>query len=541
MSDQDRVRSPLSRRLFLRTMSMAGATTVGVAVSNGQVRARADQGDHPHPTSRAAFDQLDSSINNGNSVKDETNDKDSSGLSGKLAWREAYALEGYALMYQAHRDTYYLDKMVDHIDHVLANRDSERGVTDYAGNSHPAWRADHLYTVGFATVPDTAGTPMFEVRSALSWADETTVTIAGGSAPGHFRLEAHNTFHNRTTIYEDLSTDPDSPNYALRRMVEGFRYEAPNRVLLTIRDLRDGPGSGEIAHGQFPMVSAPYVYGAHTGSIVHPMALFARLVREDQDLMANPTYRHRAEAYLEAAADALAVHDPEWRENSEGEGYYIAQAGAPVWNAGFDNAIGHFTPMGRAIVQMARVTGDRVYIDRANAMGWTVRNALVSDGRAWIWPSWWQKGAPYNGWDIDDPRSGFWPWYPPNRIIKNTSHAQWDVNFARDLHEADLPGRPPFPDLAIRRFAATFTDNMATTAPDGSASVFRLVDGSRGIGTRGQEQMSTAFSDLATWDSRVLTHSVAILQNHMDLDRLTMESAMYCVARVNHASRAMPR
>ncbi|MFW6599114.1 hypothetical protein ACQBAU_01390 [Propionibacteriaceae bacterium Y2011] len=535
---QDQESHPVSRRLFLGGAAVAGVTSAGLLTPAGS-RARAEEPAQPHPTSRAAFDRLDAAINNGNSVKDETNDKDSSGLSGKLAWREAYALEGYALMYQAHRDTYYLDKMVDHIDHVLANRDSERGVTDYAGNSHPAWRADHLYTIGFTTVPDSSGRPMFEVRTALSWGDVTTVTITAGSGAGTFRLEAHNTFHNRTTLYENLSVDPASPDYALKRMFEGFRYEKPNRVLLTIRDLRDQPsGQDEISQGQFPMVSAPYVYGAHTGSIVHPMALFARLVREDEALMSDPTYRNRAELYLEAAADAVAVHDPEWRENEEGEGYYVAQAGAPVWNAGFDNAIGHFTPLGRAIVQLARVTGDRQYVERANAMGWTVRNSLVSDGRAWIWPSWWQKGAPYNGWDIDNPRSGFWPWYPPNRIIKNTSHAQHDVNFARDLHEAGLPGRPPFPDLAIRRFAATFTDNMMTFTEDGSPSVFRLVDGSRGIGTSGQEQMSTGFADLATWDSRVLDHSVAILANHMELGRLTMESAMYCLARVNHAAGA---
>lgn len=44
-------------------------------------------------------------------------------------------------MREAYRDEYYLEKFIDHADHVLASRDSVRGVADWRGLSLPGWRA----------------------------------------------------------------------------------------------------------------------------------------------------------------------------------------------------------------------------------------------------------------------------------------------------------------------------------------------------------------------------------------------------------------
>lgn len=59
---------------------------------------------------------------------------------GYLAFREAYLLQAYLIMYETYRDTDYLDKFVQHADSVLAMRDNIRQVTDYRGLSLPAWR-----------------------------------------------------------------------------------------------------------------------------------------------------------------------------------------------------------------------------------------------------------------------------------------------------------------------------------------------------------------------------------------------------------------
>ncbi|WP_147918221.1 hypothetical protein [Ruania zhangjianzhongii] len=527
------------RRGFLRGVGIVGAATVGMTLLDRRPPlARATAPDDL--ISRAHFDRLDTALNGGDGYKHETNDKDSSGLSGKLAWGEAYVLQGYALMYQSTHDTHYLDKMIDHIDHVLASRDSERGVTDFAGVSHPAWRADHHQTVGYATIPDRTGQPVFEVRSALAYADWTTVTVTSGAA-GEFGLSAHNTHYDRTTTHEGLSADPADPHYAVQRVLEGFKTEAPQRMLITLRDLRADPAATDIAPGEYQMHSPPYIFEAHTGQIVQPMVLFAQLVRGDSGLRSNPTYAQRAETYLAAAADAIAVHDPEWRETTEGSGYYVTLPDAPVWHAGMDNPLNHFLALGRAIAAMATVTGDRQYIDRATALGWTLRDSMVPDGSAYVWPYWRPQGDAYNGWDIDSPRSQYRPWYPPNQVLEDTSHAQIDVNFALEYYRglrSFRPGRrPPFGTAELRGLAATYTENVATTEDDGSPSVFRFVDGDGATGMPAYERQSLAWASLTPWNQGVLGHTRALLDSGV-LDELP--SSLYCLAHVVYAS-ANPR
>ncbi|HLS14354.1 MAG TPA: hypothetical protein VK095_07545 [Beutenbergiaceae bacterium] len=527
----------LRRRNFLRGAGVLGAAAAGMTLLGDRLPTA-----HAQPAddliSREYFDQLDLGLNNGNGNKEETNDKDSSGLSGKLAWGEAYVLEGYALMYQSTGDTHYLDKMVDHIDHVLANRDSERGVTDFSGASHPAWRASHHQTVGYATIRDTTGQPVFEVRSALAYADDTTVTVTPTGGPGEFRLEAYNSHYDRTTIHEGLRTEGDNPQYAVERVRTGFQHEAPGRVLITLRELRDEPQLVDVAATDYQLESLPYIFEAHTGQIVQPMALFAKLVREDSRLRSNPTYAQRAEEYLAAAADAIAVHDPEWRETDEGRGYYVTLPDAPVWHAGMDNPINHFLALGRAIVQMATVTGDREYVDRATALGWTLRDSLVLDGSAYVWPYWLPQGDAYNGWDIDDPRSQYRPWYPPNQVPEDTSHGQIDVNFARDYYRglrSFRPGRrPPFAAADMRRFAATYADNVATTADDGSPSVFQFVDGTGNTELVSYARQSLAWASLTPWNDGVLSHGRDLL-NAGVTD--SFPSSLFCLAHVIYAAQ----
>lgn len=85
------------------------------------------------------FKQFDTR-NNGNWYKDYNNEN------GALAWDESYVMRGYLEMYQATKDTKYLDKFIVHGDSVLKQRDSERGVKDYRGLSLPAWRGGPRYT-----------------------------------------------------------------------------------------------------------------------------------------------------------------------------------------------------------------------------------------------------------------------------------------------------------------------------------------------------------------------------------------------------------
>lgn len=536
---QDASPTPSRRRFLQASAAIPASLLAGGLILHPGASSLAHAAPLPGDgTTRADFDALDQAFNNGNGYRDETNDKDSSGLGGKLAWGEAYILEGYALMYAAHRDTHYLDKMVDHIDRVLANRDSERGVTDHNGESRPAWRTDNPYTVGYATIPDGRGQPVFEVRSALAYADSCVATVTAGSAPGLFDLDVFNSQSNRRTVHVGLSTDPSSPDYAVDRLVAGFARETPARVLVTVRDLRT-PGSqpAEVAPGSYQMEAPGYVFEVHTGQIVQPMVTFARFVKEDPALQANATYRQRAATYLAAAQQAVAVHDREWRENDLGEGYYITLPDAPVWHAGIDNPLNHFLALGRAVLQLAVVTGDPTYAHRAAAMSKTLRGSLTTDENgAYVWPYWWQKGAAYAGWGIDAPLSQYRPWYPPNVVPEDTSHGQIEVNFAIETYRALpqlRPGtRPAFTGAQVEPFAATFVHNVAATE-GGRATVKRFVDATGDTGLEAYERQSGAWAGLTAWDGRVLTH----LRDMFGTREFALQpSTIYCVARLNHAA-----
>lgn len=88
-------------------------------------------------TPRERYDAADMSVNGGNGYKDYNNE------TATLAWGESYIMMSYVSAYESTGDTYYLDKLADHADHVLLNRDDERGVTDYRGVSGACWRNLH--------------------------------------------------------------------------------------------------------------------------------------------------------------------------------------------------------------------------------------------------------------------------------------------------------------------------------------------------------------------------------------------------------------
>lgn len=57
-----------------------------------------------------------------------------------LAWGESYVMASLAAMYRATNHPMYLDRLAEHIDAVLLQRDDARGVADYRGVSGACWR-----------------------------------------------------------------------------------------------------------------------------------------------------------------------------------------------------------------------------------------------------------------------------------------------------------------------------------------------------------------------------------------------------------------
>jgi hypothetical protein len=522
----------LARRGFLR---QAGLVSLGMAgalgVSGDLVRPRRALAATYDYTARETFDHFDRVFHSSGAAgqPDQPNER------GGLAWGQSYVLMAFMRMYDAYRDTYYLDRLIHNVDLVLDNRDSVRGVTDYAGRSLPAWRAMHPYTVGTVRLTDEDARDVLEVRSARAYADETTVTVRSGSSEGRFTLEVASPRYGVDT-FTDVTMDPASPDYVVRRVYDAY----PGPAMTTVRDLRPDPAGGTSTPrlGATTLSSQPVVFAVHTGMITYPIATFVRVVATSPSLQRKPRYKAKAEEYLAAVEAAVAVHDDEWHEE-DGTGYFRWPKGTPLPFDGTIQPINQSVALGRTYLELARATGDPRYLRRARALAQMVRAQLMVDrGGAYIWPYWPTFSEVYQGYaKSGDPAtdiSAYTPAYgSPGkgaRQYEDLSHAAIEVDFAALAFRAGVV----FRGLDMVRLARTFTQNLATTA-EGVATTYVGVDGSGGLAPSGQYLQAPRWMAVAPWDPALFTHALAIYVDH-DVQPGS-GSGLACVANLNWYAR----
>ncbi|GAA3778499.1 hypothetical protein GCM10022225_78010 [Plantactinospora mayteni] len=502
-----------SRRDLLRLSGLAAAGTL-VGVGLAPPAARADGGSGY--TARQTFDDWDRLFQAGSPGQpDQPNDNtNADGRSGMLAWSQSYVLLGLVRMYETYKDTYYLDRLIENIDQVLSVRDSERGVSDYRGLSLPAWRADYPYTVGFTTLRDSEGRPTLEVRSALTYANDVTVTVLAGTRPDTFTLEVVNAQSNRTATIADLTMDPTSGDYAVLR----FYQSSIGPLMWTVRDVRESPtAAGNPAPGSFPMLSKPVIFAVHTGMITYPIASFVRIVRQSPSLLKNRRYRAKAAEYLDAVRAAVAVHDWEYRENDNGEGYLIWPKGQPLAWDGCEQPINQSLALGQTLVELAITTGNPAYRNKVKAMAkMFARQLTVDAGGAYTWHYWPTGGHVYEGFtrtgSPDTDISLFTPEPVGGRGYKqfeDISHGAIGVEFAVRAFRAKLG----FSGLDMTRFARTFTQNVATTDDTGQPATRTTVAGT-GLGAASVAQQVPRWMQATPWDAGVHAHSLALYNRY---------------------------
>jgi len=239
-------------------------------------------------TLQQLFDKLDTR-NNGNWYKDYNN-KD-----GVLAWDESYVMRAYLEMYEATKNTKYLDKFIVHADSVLKQRDSERGVKDYRGLSLPAWSAGNRYT----------------------------------------------------------------KNGTLK------------------------------------------IFEVHTAMIAYPYARFATIVNQN----GLNSYKSKADIYLKAAKDAVAVHDDQW----------VVSGNEMYMNRPFNM----FLSLGSAYLEIFRASGDTAYRDKAVKIANHFKNNLSLDSAAnsYVWK--YMRSGSYTG-------------------NEDLSHGAIDVDFVNLAYQNDV-------------------------------------------------------------------------------------------------------
>lgn len=488
-----------TRRDVLRRAA-AGAVALGALGAARAPRAAAAPRDY---TTRETFDHFDHEFHTSGRLGQPTDYNENGGA---LAWGQSYVLQSFARMYEAYKDPYYLDRLIANADRILATRDSARNVTDYRGESLPAWRAAHPYTAGVVALPDALGRPTLEVRSVLAYADTTTATVSAGTMPGTFKLVVRNGRFNRADTFDNLTMDPASPNFAVKRLYDAF----PTSVAVTARDLRLAPGAaGDPAPGTYNLVSRPVIFAVHTGMITLGMVNFVRLVYETPTLRANPRYKAKADEYLTAVEEAIAVHDWEWREDGRGFGYYVWPKGQPAQFDGSELPANQFLAPARTLSQLAVITGNPSYRDRTAKMARTFKNDLrVDAGGAYIWSYWPTWGRIYQGYmKTGNPESDvslYRPTYCCARQIEDISHGHIDVDFAALAFRNHLDAQL-FNGEDMARLARTFTQNVLTTRANGSPTVWSNVNGAGVKESLVWEVLSAGWMALAWWDERIFT------------------------------------
>lgn len=411
------------RRAVLRALGVGAAAAVLTPISPSY----AEDGESPdcqvnaRAGTRAVFDQSDMAFHGGNGVADATNEQ------ALYSWQESAVLQSYVLMYRAHRDTYYLDKFIQHADLVLAHRDSERGVVDYRGLSLPAWRNFNV-TVGEAT---------------------------------------------------------------------------------------------------------PMLIGVDTGNITYGLTTFARVVLATQALRENATYLEAAERYLRAAEQAIAVHDEDYVENSDGIGTYIFQKGSPYVVDGIEYPVNMNLAMGRSILSLWFATRRAAYRERAVALArhWRADWQLLDD-KAIMWSHQHRDSWPYRGWAVTDGVSVNMPSYNPNTRVEDLAHGAVCVEFAELAGQAGIYQRTD-----LTRFARTLTSHAMTTDSAGQLTVYERIDGSRNdAGSVKQEVHSGLWLCLAPYADGPLVDNVGTIleQNIGTVGGGSLPVYMLAIAFLNH-------
>ncbi len=79
------------------------------------------------------FNKFDSNLNNGRGYSTTNN------LTGQLAWGESYMLMSYMNMYKATKNKKHLQKMIGHIERVLAQRDDQKNRKNYLEQKEATW------------------------------------------------------------------------------------------------------------------------------------------------------------------------------------------------------------------------------------------------------------------------------------------------------------------------------------------------------------------------------------------------------------------
>jgi hypothetical protein len=346
--------------------------------------------------------------------------------SGGLGWGEQGYLRRYMMCYFVTKDTYWLDKVIDHFDRMVGN------LSDHDGDGLLSWQAPG-YSVGLVEVQaqgDVGG-----LAVATPNGDRRVYVGRGGeNITGHeYLLE----FTSPTGFRFTDTTDG--------KELGAVEYRDPTTFdLLPGTDLKvTGVGKQGAKFAIKTTAPQPCEYQVHDGMVTYPVAQFIGQVQRRDDL--DPKYREKADAYLKLLDEHFVKRwEKTWVEVLPDAGLYVFTDNPTQRFPGYSLPHNQYLAPARTCLTLSTLKGypgAALCAERARRMAtYFKRNLRLTDKGAYVW----------NYWDPLPNETDVKP------HIEDIGHGTIDIGFAVAAAHRSLV----FTSEDLDRLARTYVDVM---------------------------------------------------------------------------------
>ena len=385
--------------------------------------------------------------------------------SGGLGWGEQGYLRRYMMCYFVTHDPYWLDKVIDHFDRMVAN------LSDPDGDGLLSWQ-DVDYSVGLVDIQPEGDVGNLFVATPNG--DRRVYVKRGGeNITGHeYRLEF-------TSATEFAFTDATEG-----KPLGTVAYADP-----TTFDLLPGTklkATGVAKQGaRFTIKTTapqPCEYQVHDGMVTYPVAQFIGQVQKRDDL--DPKYREKADAYLKLLAEHFVKRwEKTWVEIPPDAGLYVFTDNPTQRFPGYSLPHNQYLAPARTCLTLAALKGypgAALCADRARKMAtYFKRNLRLTANGAYVW----------NYWDPLPTETDVKP------HIEDIGHGTIDIGFAIAAAHRSLV----FNSEDLERLARTYVDVMWNGDKDNPRFGAR-VDTNQGDRGESWEWIRLAQADFRVWE-----------------------------------------
>ena len=396
-----------------------------------------------------------------------------------FAWGESYTLGAFMDLYEATKDTKYLEIVADRGKRMLTHRDDKCGVRDGSGKSRPAWSEARKYVVAVGALLSTTGEEMLTIRSATSSSNNyTTIKVVRSKKSDKFTLTVRNDERKRYETFNnlDLNFSPSSIMNAINDPLAPYSCRSGNYTdqgshLIRIEEVKTEV-SGVLANQEISLTPIPLAFAGYLGVIYYPLMRFCEIVKEDPLLN---RFISDADEFIKAAEESYAdISARLWREGpNSGEGYYLMCEKGESMPA--DNVGAPFNYLAKHVcteLALYKLTDKPQYLERATKMLNLFYNRLTynEENDLYTWKYWYEPMTT-TGWLPEDSISFNAKSFPRAAPVEDISHAGHNIQMIMAAYRAGVV----FNETHVKRFANTFIKNVLT--PD-RKKITQLVDGS---------------------------------------------------------------